>query len=258
MSKEYQDKPIVFIGVNSGTSPASIAAYAKQVGITWPMIADPTRELERRVGFQEISLNNIKQVAYMTADGQVRKGNWTDVPGTISQALRGASWQVDPATIPNGLKNAWRAIEVGEFAMAARDITKSLKSGDQVTKQAAESLFAVVTTELKKDTASAWALGKAKDHYGAHVAMTQLQERFKGYEIPEKITSAAKWLEKQKSVTAEVAAQALLKEARTAIDSPITAVKKRAVSRLNNILKHHPDTQAAKEAKELLENATSR
>ncbi len=257
MSQQYQDKPIVFIGVNSGTNAASISAYARRVGITWPMIDDASRELETRMGITPIGLDNIKQVAFISADGRVQRGDWTNVPGTIERALQGASWQVDPAKIPAELKSAWRAIEVGQYAAAARDVTKSLKSGDQETKQAAESLFAIVKTDLDKDTNAAWAFGEAKDYYRAHVAMTQLQERFKGYEIPEKILNSSKWLAKQKSVTDEAAAQELLQEAKPLLGSPITAVKKSAVSRLNNVLKRFPDTEAAKEAKDLLAKSTT-
>ena len=253
MAQQYQDKPIVFIGVNSGTNPQQVAAYARQTRIPWPVIADVTRELEQKVGIPEISLQNIMQAAYISADGQLRRASWSDRPATIDRALVGASWKVDPATIPANLRNAWKAIEFGKYSLAATDVTKLLRASDPQTKQAADSLYAIVDADLKKDAAAAWELGQQKDLYGAYVAMNQLQERFEGYEIPERITSTLAWLRKQESVKNEEQAQKIMAEAKRLLAAPNNTVRKRAKTQIQNIVKRFPKTNAATEAQRLIE-----
>ncbi len=243
----------MFIGVNSGTAPRQIADYARRVGIPWPIIADTTRALETKAGIPPISLQNIKQAAYITADGQLMRGSWSDVKSTIDRALVGASWKVDPSKIPSSLRGAWKAIEFGSYALGAKDITKSLKTSDDQRKQGAQALFAVVEKDLKEEAAAAWELGKQKDYYGAYAAMSEIQTKYNGYPIPVKVTTTLAWLKKQDSVKTELQAQKILTEAKQLLIAPRESSRNRAVKQLNNIANRFPETRAAREAKKLID-----
>ena len=255
MSKEFADKPIVFIAVNSGTTPAEVAAYAKAQKITWPIIVDTKREFEKNAGVSPLSLRNIKQCSYIAADGTLRVGNWANIRQTAESALQGASWRIEPSLVPDSLRRAHRAIEWGKFSVAAVAISKALKSSQADEKAAATKLNAAVMEELEIDAAKAWALGKASDFFMAHLAFGTMTDRFKGYQTPEKYVSAAKWLAGRPEVKEELKAAKVLDAAKKLLASPKISARKRVPLRLKGIIKNFPDTQAAEEAQAMLEQA---
>jgi hypothetical protein len=254
-AKQYEDKPIVFIAVNSGNPPAQVAAYAREHRITWPIIADFDRQFERRIGLQEITLQNIHQAYIISSNGKLSLGQWSNIPGTVERALNGASWRIAPEQIPEGLKRAWRGVEFADYSGGANDIVRALKSANPQEKEAAEKLHALIMEALEKDAADAWALGQGKQYYQAHLAFAALTNRFRGYEIPAKYVSAAKWLADQPSVKQEISAAKTLDAARGLLSSPQANLRNRAIGRLNLVINRFPETQAAKEAQALLEQA---
>jgi len=254
-AKKFADKPIVFIAVNSGTTPAQVAAYAKAQKITWPIIVDTKRGFEKAAGVGQISLRNIHQCAYITADGTLRLARSADIGRTAESALQGASWRVDPSKVPESLRLAHRAIEWGKYTLAATAIGKALKSSSSDEKDAATKLNAAVLEELEKDATKAWALGKAREFYEAHLAFRTLGQRFKGYQMPEKYASAAKWLTGRKEVQDELKADKILEAAKKLLASPKKSIRKRVPRRLKGIIKNFPDTRAAEEAQAILEKA---
>ena len=76
----YKGTPVIFVAVNSGNSPESVADYVKQNKVNLAVIADTDRQLEKLSGFGEISLNNVYQVAIMTPDGQFHPADANDAP----------------------------------------------------------------------------------------------------------------------------------------------------------------------------------
>ena len=245
----------MFIAVNSGNTPAQVAAYAKAQKITWPIIVDTKREFEKNAGVGQISVRNIKQCAYITADGTLRSSRSFNIKKVAESALQGASWRVDPSTVPESLRVAHRAIEWGKFALASSAIGKALKSGQSEEKEAATQLNAAVMEELEKDAATAWALGKASEFFEAHLEFKKLADRFKGYQTPEKYVSAAKWLARQPEVKDELKAAKVLDAAKKLLASPKESTRRRVPARLKGIIKNFPNSRAAEEAQAMLDAA---
>ena len=83
LSEEYADEPVVFIAVNSGNSKQAVGKYLKSNKVPWPAIVDSNRKFEEACGLrEEISLDNIHQVRFVTADGNLRAGSFSNLrPG---------------------------------------------------------------------------------------------------------------------------------------------------------------------------------
>ena len=253
LAKQYENEPILFIAVNSGTSPAAVASYAKKYDVAWPVIVDVDRSFEQSIGMKEIGLQNVTQVKIITADGSMRSGNWSDPKSSVDTALRGAKWKYDLQDIPVSLSSARKAIEFGYFNLALNDVKRASKSRTSEEKEAAKQIQAAVMGELEKEAAVAWELGQQKKYYESHKAFAQIQSRYAGYDIPDTVTKTAKWLSSQDVVRAEIQAVKILDGAKEFLSSPRLAVKNRAVTQLKNVISRFPDTKAAEEAKQLLE-----
>ena len=151
--KTFENDPTVLIAVCPGNTKAAVDAYVKANKVTWPVMADSSRVFEKqliemKLISQEISLQNIMQVCVVNADDEIDFGNWNDFAGSLRHVLNTAKWKIDPATIPETLKKAWRAVEFNQMSVAAPLIAQALKSADAKTKEAAQSLQAVVQPAL--------------------------------------------------------------------------------------------------------------
>ena len=245
----------MFIAVNSGTTSAQVASYAKAQKITWPIIVDTKRKFEKNAGVRKVSTQNIKQCVYISADGTLHLVNPFNIKKIAESALQGASWRVDPSTVPESLRVAHRAIEWGKFALASTAIGKALKSGKSDEKEAASQLNAAVMEELEKDAAQAWELGKASEFFEAHLAFKTLADRFKGYQTPEKYVLVAKWLARRPDVKDELRAAKVLDAAKKLLASPKESARRRVPARLKGLIKNFPNSRAAEEAQSLLDGA---
>jgi hypothetical protein len=139
-AQQYENQPIVFIAVNSGTTRTSVENYVRRNNISWPVIVDTDRSLEPLFKVPAISLRNIMHVRYVTPDGEIITGDPRRLGARISLALRGASWELDPASLPPDLRAAGRAIEFGNFPAATSAINDAMQSSDPELKQAALQL----------------------------------------------------------------------------------------------------------------------
>ena len=68
VARKFQDKPVLFLAVNSGTPRLQVQSYLRKNRVTWPAIADTDRSFERGCGVPPISLKNIYQVRIMKPD----------------------------------------------------------------------------------------------------------------------------------------------------------------------------------------------
>jgi thiol-disulfide isomerase/thioredoxin len=252
-ARKYQGKPIVFVAVNSGNPPEEVAQYAREVGLDWPILVDPTRDFEKKSGVGEISLENIYQVRLLTADGRMVPGDWSDIEGSISRALAGASWRVDPATVPASLRRAWHAVETGDFAAAAPAIKRALKSRTASLKKAAQSLDEAVRKELDAQLAEARTARGRGDAWAAYKALAAIPRRFRGYEVPKEVEEVRSELASDPAVKAELAGQKELGAIRKLLAAPTDASRRRGLSQLRVLARQAPETDAAREARALLE-----
>src|SRR6476659_9629757 len=138
LAKQYTGQPVVFIAVNSGTSPAEVEQYAREVRLTWPIIVDPSRQFEKIWLDQPISLQNIHQLELILPSGRKGDGRWNDLDGSVKAALKGASWKIDPKTIPPIFMPTWQAVELGNYSAAANLLKKGLVTKNAEVKAAAE------------------------------------------------------------------------------------------------------------------------
>lgn len=250
--EKHQGKPVVFIAVNSGSSRRDVEAYARRNRVAWPIIVDENRSLERAALGHEISLNNIIQMMYVTADGSLRSGSWSDYDQTVERALEGAAWRVDPVGVPTKLRQAWMSIELGDFAAAAPVLRRSLGRGDEATQSAAQALSDAVTKELTAELQAASQAKEQGDPWQAYLLLSRAVERFKGYELPESATADLAELAKLDTVRDEIKLQKKLTAAKRALAAGGARGVKRGAGALRKLIESAPDSAAAAEAQQLL------
>jgi thiol-disulfide isomerase/thioredoxin len=251
-AQQYQDKPVVFIAVNSGTNPAAIQAYLKKHKVPWPTIVDPDRSFEQLCGVEELSLQNIHQARYVTYDGELHRGNWEDLAGTVGKALEGAAWRVDPANVPNALRPAWLLVELGNFEEAAPLIKKSLKAKDSDVRTTAETMLAAVNQEMQERIAEANDSLAVGDKWLAYEQFDRAARKFKGFDLPPRVEESLKELAADESIEKQIEAHKRLTAAKKLGSRGTPAAIKRAVTMLEKLVESYPDTQAALEAQEIL------
>lgn len=254
LQSKYADKPVVFVGISSGTDRASMEQYVRRNGVSWPVVLDPTRELERSAGTDQISLQNIMQYRIITAEGQMKSGSWQDVPGTVENALAGAAWRVDPKDIPPTLKPAWQAIELGNFALASAPIKKALTDKKPEVKGAAEKLQVAAEASLAEEIATAQKQADASDNWATFKAFRAIAERYKGYTLPDDFKSAGSALFKDEAVQRELAAFADLEALKKGLASKSPSVYRKSFDKLDKVIADHPNTEAASMAAEFKES----
>ena len=248
-ARKFSDQPIVFIAVNSGTSRGEVEQYVREVGLDWPVIVDVDRSFETNCGIVQVNLQNIAQVAYINAQGQVRLGKWSDLEGTVQQALAGAKWNVDPSDIPDDLKPAWRSIEFGDYAAAAPALAKIKSARKPEIKAAGQKLLDYVDQRIAGDLDAAKAEASP---YRAHEQHTAIAQRFAGYPAAEKATAARRALAGKPAYKKELAAMKLFERQQQLAASDKPAVRQRALAALQKLVDDAPDSEAARRAREVL------
>lgn len=257
LSSKYELEPVVFIAVNSGNSPAKVASYVREHGITWPVIVDTDRMLEQTVLAKTISLENIHQTRVRKADGSWEDRLRSQLPDAVRAAAEGAKWRVEPAGVPLELRPAWGMIELGNFAAAEPLIAKATRRGDEQMASAAETLKAAVQTELEEQATAIRESLKAGDDWAAYQALGTFLKVFDRYEVPEDFDSKFRELRKSDKVRAEQSAAKKLDRAiRTGSSGSPSAVK-RAVTLLEKLIADSPETEAAQKAQELLDQVAA-
>ncbi len=258
LAQKYEAEPVVFIAVNSGNSRSAVEQYAKAVDLKWPTIVDSARQFERRWFDQEISLQNIHQVGLILPAGRQGLGRWDDLEGTVQKALQGASWRIDPQTVPAIFQPTWRLVELGKYSAAAPLLTKGLITSNAEVKDAATRVYAIVQEEMKRATQAAGELRKQGDEWQAYRRYEAIATLFAGYELPPEVTAARTELAASAKVKQQLeAAKALEAIKKTFPAARTVAAQKRIVGRLEEFARKHPNTEAADEARQLLEQAAA-
>ena len=248
VSKQFEGKPIAFIAVNSGSDPRMLQQYARQQGISWSVIADFDRSFEKMMKVSPISLQNIVQVRYITADGVSHTGKWSDLPATAKAALKDAKWNVDPKEVPDELQDAWYDIEFGNYAKVARVVNKeSAKSGP--LQEAAEKLLAVVEKNLKEDYDVAKKHFRDKKKWDAYKQLIMIEEKYDGYKLPDAFEVGLSKLKGDETVKAEQKAMRSFDKANALLMRGKLPQAKKSLERL---ISGSQGTEAATKAAELV------
>lgn len=254
LASKYADKPIAFVAVNSGTPAPLVAQYANSVGLSWPVIVDVDRSFEKACAVVgEISLKNVAQVAYLTPDGKLLPGRFTKLDDTIEQALKGASWDIDPAEIPQELWTAWRGIEFAQYAPAAVALAKARTSRKGEVKAAAEKLANLVDNKGAEALAAAKSEAQ-KSKVRAHNQYAAITARFAGYKAATEAATAVREIAKDPAYRQELSAIKQIEKQRPLANSPKSAVRERAAVTIKKIIGEYPDSEAARLGHAILEN----
>jgi len=252
-ASKYEDEPIVFIAVNSGTSKAAVEQYAQSVQLPWPVIVDTDRSFERKCDVGEISLQNTMQSSYVTAGGELARGDWSDMDGTIHRALEGAKWNVDPARIPADLRPLWRNLEFSHFADSRAALAKVLASRKPDIKKAAQALSDSVDQRIEHDLATADESKEEGHKLVAYERYGAIAEKFAGYPAAAPAVAARRELAKDPALKKEIAALKQFEKQRDLTASPKPAVRDKALAVIQRIVDEQPDSEAARLGRELLE-----
>lgn len=252
LSQKYADKPVAFVAVNSGTPVPLVAQYARSVQLNWPVIVDLDRSFEKACTVGEISLKNVRQVSYITADGQYRRGNFNKMEETIELALKGANWEIDPEEIPQELWPVWRSIEFAQYAPAAQPLAKARSSRKAEVKSAAEKLSTVVA---EKAAAALSAAKEEKSKYRQHELYGAIAQRFKGYPAGDEAAAAQRQIVRDPEYRKELGTIKQLERQLRMANSPKPAVRERARAAIQKIIDDHPGSEAARLGQELLDGS---
>ncbi|MGD9724490.1 MAG: TlpA family protein disulfide reductase [Pirellulales bacterium] len=251
VAARHENDPIAFVAVNSGTAAPVIESYARSVRLDWPILLDLDRSFEQSAGIGEISLSNIVQVCFLTPDGKMKLGQWSDLEGTITRALEGAAWKVDPAEIPDELRPAWRSIEFANYADAATAVNKALGSRKNEIKAAAQKLSQTVEAQAKQDMDAAQAEAE-KSKYRAYDRYGTIAEQYAGFAVVSAATTARRELAKDPELRQELVAIKAIEKQRPLLASSRDAVRERATAAIKKIIEANPESEAARLGRELL------
>lgn len=252
-AKKYEGKPVLFIGINSGSTRAEVQQYAQQVQIPWPIVVDSNRQFEKACDVGEISLQNIYQARLITADGQLTGASSARLEESVEAALQKAAWKVDPQKIPQALQTAWLGVEFGDYSSAGKTIKKSLTSPKADVKQAAEALNAAVQKEIEAGASQAKAALDKGSKWEAYKAYAALTQRFAGFDLPSEVTTSTKTLATDADVKTGLAAVKNLDAAKRLLTATNASSRKRGVAMLERLIADSPDSELIAEAKSVVE-----
>jgi thiol-disulfide isomerase/thioredoxin len=251
-AKKFEGQPVIFLAVNSGTPRADVQQYARELNINWPILVDANRQYERQCGVDEISLKNIYQARVISSTGRITQGDWSDIEGTIKNALQGAAWKVDPAEVPATLKSAWLGIEFGNYTGTGASVKKGLTSPKSDVKAVAEKLQAVVQKEIDARAAEAKEAFDQEKMWLAYERYNALNTRFAGYDLPPEVAANRKELAANSQVKAGLVAAKSLESARRLLSTGTGVSQTRATAMLEKIVQDFPGTSLADQASALL------
>ncbi len=259
LAKRYEGQPVVFIAVNSGNSPAEVSQYAKEVKLTWPVIVDPSRQLEKLWMNSEISLQNIHQCELILPSGQKRSGQWNDLDASVKTALEGASWKLDPKSIPAVFLPTWQAVELGNYAGAANLLKKGLATRNAEVKEAATRVNDFVQGELRSAVEMAAKTRQEGDAWRAYQLYRGVNTSFAGYDLPAEVASAQKELAIDAKVKRQLdAAKALEAIQKSSAAARTDVARKRVLDRLQQLATQFAETDAGMDARRFLDNNAQR
>jgi len=254
VASKFQDKPVLFLAVNSGTPRPQLQAYLRKNRVRWPAIADTDRSFERSCGVPPISLKNIYTVRIMKPDGKLVATSPTRMEQTLAGVVGAAKWNVDPEGIPSGLRTAWFHVEFGNFAMAAGVLKKARNSRKTETKQGARKLLDYVGEKMSKQIEAAKTADGDGKAWEAYRGYSDAAVRYKGFDLPKDITATINKLKGNADVKKEVAALRILGAAKRKLYGKTISARKSGFRALERLADQQSETQAGREAEQLIKS----
>ncbi|MCA8996041.1 MAG: TlpA family protein disulfide reductase [Planctomycetaceae bacterium] len=251
LAKKYEGQPVVFIAVNSGNAPATVQQYAREVRLGWPVIVDLTRQFEKQADVGEISLQNIMQIGAINGHGRFRHMSYTEPEKAVEFALQNSAWKVPPEEIPSSLRQAWLAIELGEYTSAGQAVSRALKSRQSDIREPAQKLHSAVMTAAQPQLETARKALEVGENWTAYRNFAEVANTYAGFDLPDDVKDNLEKLVDDEQVQHEVKAMEALSLVEKAL--PNQRAKRGNLNRLEEIVENYPGTSAAEQAKEYIE-----
>ena len=252
LRRSYADKPVVFIAINSGTPKSAVEEYAKSNKMEWPIWVDDQRETEKPFGFK-ISLQNIYQWYVVDPEGKLHSAPFEEAAlrTDIDKYLATAKMTFDGVTIPDKLKPLARDLELGQYDPNLADLAQIAAKGPKDIQSAAQAMY----EKLKPLAESGLEKGKALEGEGkkylAYLEYSKVAAWFKRTDYEKTAMAALAPLKKDKEVQEEIAAKAMLDQAKSLLSSSKKGDKESASVLLGMVQKKYPSTEAGREAAKL-------
>ncbi|MBI3831971.1 MAG: redoxin domain-containing protein [Planctomycetes bacterium] len=253
-SKQFENDPVLFVGINSGNAKNVVEGYAKGVnapGTGWAFYVDSDRSFEKKTINMEISLQNIYQAMIMDPSGDAKMINAEKLADAVKSALPGAKWKIDAAEVPDALKKAWRMFEFGRTGDAAPLVKQALASSDPKAKAAAQKMEAAIKEEIEKALTDAKAKLDAGDKWVAYKKYEAVSVTYKDFAESKPAGAELSKLRGDPKVAKEIQAKGMLDKANEMIASPNKSVSAQGKQGLDAIIAQFPETEAAETAKSL-------
>jgi hypothetical protein len=242
----------VFIAVNSGNPKSVVEQYAKSNKFEWPIWVDDQRETEKPFGFT-ISLQNIYQCMLVDPAGKLHRIAAEDkaIADEVNKHLPEARMVFDGITVPEKLKAIARDLELGQYDPGLGQLSIMAQKGPKDVQEAAQAMYEKLKPLAEQGLERAKAAEGEGKKYAAYVDYAKVAAWFKGTEFEKTASAAMATLKKDKEVQEELAAKAMLDQAKTLLASSKKAEKDSAPALLAALQKKYPNTEAAKEAAKL-------
>lgn len=131
IARRYEDSPVLFIAVNSGTSRAELSRYLQDVKCDWPVLCDVNRRFEKACAVPEISLNNIMQCFIVTPNGKLQQSRWDDVEGAARQAAQSARWNLERGQVSAPMLKVLKYVEFGNYPRAIEQLKQDYQKPER-------------------------------------------------------------------------------------------------------------------------------
>ncbi len=243
---------MVFLAVNSGNPRNIVEQYAKSNKFEWPIWVDDQRETEKPLGFT-ISLQNIYQCYIIEPSGRLRNGPAEDkaIADEVNKLLPQAKMVFDGITVPEKLKAIARDLELGQYDPGLGQLAGLAQKGPKDIQETAQAMYDKLKPLAEQGLERAKAAEGEGKKYAAYVEYARVAAWFKGTEYEKTAAAAMAPLKKDKEVQEELAAKAMLDQAKALLASSKKADKESAPALLAALQKKYPNSEAAKEAAKL-------
>ena len=252
-AQKFDNEPVVFIAVNSGTARGQLENYLQEMKVTWPVLVDSARDFEKACQMiQEVSPENESQIRYIKPGGEMLPGLTDDIDEAAKKAGEGAEWKMSPIGIPEPMKATWMAVEIGNYKGLSPTLKKSMSSSKGDVKDVGTKLMAIVQQEITDQMTALKEVQEAGNPYRAYEIVNGMSDHFASFELPKEVATLKKDLTTDAKVKAGIAAVKSLDAARkqlaqaAANDSgPKNKARDKAVKMLEKIVSDFPDTALA-------------
>jgi hypothetical protein len=249
LRRDFAEKPVAFIGINSLNPKKAVEEYAKSNKFEWPIFVDEAGETQKSLGFK-ISLQNIYQWRIVDPAGKMHiapmeaKG----LADAINSHLGEAKPLFEGLTIPEKLKSMARDIEFGLYEPAISDLAGLAQKGPKDILEAAQAMYDKVKPMAESMLEHAKASEAEGKKYAAYVEYAKVAAWFRKTDYEKTASAAVTLLKKEKDVQEEIAARQMLDQAKSLLASSKKGDRDSAPGILAALQKKYPNTLAAKEA----------